>query len=181
VIQNAKLNGSSCSEVLAFLLNKSNQTVPGFESIRMRELVAVSSWYIWWLRKIRSHGEQVPPIMKCITSIRSITANYEGIKGSGGALDRVVWVKPRNNYVKVNTDAAFIESEESGATEAVIRDSQGVFLAAGASFIPHVPSSSMAEALAVCHGLKLARDLGYTSVQSESDSLEVIQLCTGTE
>jgi ribonuclease HI len=39
----------------------------------------------------------------------------------------------------------------------------------------------MAEALAMCHGLKLARDLGYTYVQSESDSMEVIQLCTGTE
>jgi hypothetical protein len=180
VIQNAKTNGSSGSEVLAILLNMSNLTVPGFESIHMRELVAVASWYISWLRRTRSHVEQVPPIRKCITSIREITANNERSKTSSEVHDRVAWVKPRNNYVKINTDATFIEREEAGATGAVIRDNQGVFLAAGATLIPHVPSASMAEALAMCHRLKLARDLGYTSVQSESDSLEAIQLCTGT-
>jgi ribonuclease HI len=181
VIQNAKTNGSSGSEVLASLLNMSSLTVPGFDSIHMRELVAVASWYIWWLRRTRSHGEQVPPIRQCITSIHAITSNNERIKTSTEVHDRVVWVKPRNNYVKVNTDAAFIQSEEAGATGAVIRDNQGGFLAAGSTFIPHVSSASMAEALAMCHGLKLARDLGYTTVQAESDSLEVIQLCTGTE
>jgi ribonuclease HI len=39
----------------------------------------------------------------------------------------------------------------------------------------------MAEALAMLHGLKLARDLGYIYVEAESDSLEVIQLCAGEE
>ncbi|KAM0907755.1 hypothetical protein ACQ4PT_015902 [Festuca glaucescens] len=69
----------------------------------------------------------------------------------------------------------YSELGTAGATGAVIRDSQGVFLAAGATFIPHVPSASMAEALAMLHGLKLARDLGYTSVEAESDSLEELE------
>jgi hypothetical protein len=42
--------------------------------------------------------------------------------------------------VKLNVDASFVENEEAGAMGAVLRDNQGVFLAAGATFISHVPS-----------------------------------------
>jgi ribonuclease HI len=37
----------------------------------------------------------------------------------------------------------------------------------------------MAEALAMLHGLNLANSLGYTAIEAESDSLEVIHLCAG--
>jgi hypothetical protein len=92
VIQNAMTIGFSGSEVMASLLNMNNLIVPGFKSIHMRELVAVASWYIWWLRRTRSHGEQIPSIRKCVTSIRSITTNNECIKPSSEAHDKVVWL-----------------------------------------------------------------------------------------
>jgi ribonuclease HI len=69
----------------------------------------------------------------------------------------------------------------SGATGAVLRNNQGIFLGASTTFIPHVLSTSMAEALAMLHGLTLANSLGYTNIEAKSDSLKVVNLCTGVD
>jgi ribonuclease HI len=37
----------------------------------------------------------------------------------------------------------------------------------------------MAEAMAMLHGLSLVNQIGCNSVEAESDSIEVIQICTG--
>jgi hypothetical protein len=39
----------------------------------------------------------------------------------------------------------------------------------------------MAQATTMLHGLTLANSLGYSNVEAESDSLEVIQICEGME
>jgi hypothetical protein len=62
-------------------------------------------------------------------------------------------------------DAAFLEQEDVGASVAVLRNDQGLFIAAAAAFIPHVGSVPMAEALALLHGLKLAMNMGFTMVE----------------
>jgi hypothetical protein len=120
--------------------------------MQLRDLIVVAAWYIWWMRRRRSHGEQVPLVQNCVTSIRAITAN------SNTQVNTDVnskWLRPRCHMVKVNVDAV-------GASRAVIRNGEGGFLAAGGVFIPRVDSASMAEALAMLHGLKLAQNLGYT-------------------
>lgn len=44
--------------------------------------------------------------------------------------------------------------------------------------IVYVPSGTMAEVRAMLHGLMLANSQGFNDVEAESDSLEVIQLCS---
>jgi ribonuclease HI len=63
----------------------------------------------------------------------------------------------------------------------VIRNAQGFFLAAEGVLLPHVSSAAMAEALAMLNGLKLAKNLGFSMVEAESDSLEVFQYFLGEE
>jgi ribonuclease HI len=92
-----------------------------------------------------------------------------------------IWRRPRSNAIKLNVDAAFSVENHSGATGAVLRNNQGVFLGASTTFIPHVLSASMAEAMAMLHGLTLANSLGYTNIEAESDSLEVVNLCSGAD
>jgi hypothetical protein len=57
-IYNAMLPGRSGSEVLGSLLNAPQGHVPGFDLIHMRELIAVTAWYVWWLRRCRSHDDR---------------------------------------------------------------------------------------------------------------------------
>ena len=138
-------------------------------------------WYIWWTRRRQSHGEQVPPPHKCAVSICAITANAARMNDQCAGPAKKVWLRPTGNNVKINVDAAFRVEDHSGASGVVIRNNQGVFLAASSTFISHVSTPAMAEALAMLHGLLFANSIGYQLVEAESDSLEVIQLCSGQE
>jgi ribonuclease HI len=76
--------------------------------------------------------------------------------------------------VKENVDAAY-----SGAVGVILRDYQGHFIAAAGKYIPHLASVTMAEAFAMKEGLSLAVQRGCNLIIAESDSLEIIEACTG--
>jgi ribonuclease HI len=167
--------------LLEKLLKSPVAKLPGYDYINVQEIIAIAAWYIWWLRRRQSHGEQIPPIQNCVTSIRAMVANAARTKVPMYTQGKKVWLKPGANILKLNVDAAFSEENKNGASGAVLRNSQGAFVAASNNFIPHVASVHMAEALAVLHGLMFANSLGCNVIEAESDSLEVIQLCSGQD
>jgi hypothetical protein len=65
------------------------------------------------------------------------------------------------------------------ATAAVIRDSLGNFIAGSYYNLQHVADAGMAEALVMQHGLELADPRGMQRIQAQSDSIEVINSCSG--
>lgn len=85
------------------------------------------------------------------------------------------WKKPPSGRVKINVDAAFHEDAGKGATGAVVLNTSGTFIAASCKTIPYVAKASLAEAISVKNGLRLAESLGYTKVQIEADALEEIK------
>jgi hypothetical protein len=111
-------HGQPGSQVLGALLNTNQGTVPGYSSIYLRELIAVATWYIWWMRRRRSHGDQVPPIQKCAISIRAIIANSARAKTHANTLVNSKWVRPRCHVVKLNVDTAFMVEDHNGAAGA---------------------------------------------------------------
>jgi hypothetical protein len=79
-------------------------------------------------------------------------------------------LNPEGGFLKLNVDASFSAESHSGATGDVIRNCRGDFIAASSTFIPHVGSPQMAEAIAMLHGLRLANDKGCNNIEAESDS-----------
>ena len=75
VINNEIRDDRSGSVVLQEILKSTPTSVPGYERIRIHDTVAVAAWYIWWLRRRRTHGESVPPVKRCVASILVIAAN----------------------------------------------------------------------------------------------------------
>jgi hypothetical protein len=57
------------STVLEELLRRQDNTMVGFSNIGLKELILVSCWYLWWIRRRRTHKEVVPPISRCKMSI----------------------------------------------------------------------------------------------------------------
>jgi hypothetical protein len=57
------------STVLEELLRRQDNTVVGFSNIGLKELISVSCWYLWWIRRRMTHNEVVPPISRCKMSI----------------------------------------------------------------------------------------------------------------
>lgn len=63
----------------------------------------------------------------------------------------------------------------------MLRDFQGRFVADTTTYIPNVTSAAAADAVAMKEGLALANRFGCNDVVAESDSLEVIEACSGQE
>jgi ribonuclease HI len=179
IIDDALLADRDGSAVLETILTRQNNTMPGFSSLGLKEVISVGCWYLWWMRRQRTHGEPVPPISKCKISILSIASNAALPVLSWDPEGSAQWKKPEPRHVKLNVNASFYAETGAGAAGAIIRDFRGTFVAAAGVFISHVASASMAEALAMKHGLELANRLGLNRVQAESDSTEVIEACNG--
>jgi ribonuclease HI len=83
--------------------------------------------------------------------------------------------------LKLNVDASFHSDYHSGSTGAIVRDYQGNLVAAACSFIPHVASPMMVEAIGMREGLMLVEKMGIHNVVAEGDSMEVINACKGDQ
>jgi ribonuclease HI len=180
VIEEACIVDRSGSAVLEFLMREPDRLLPSFDSIGTKETIAVASWYLWWLRRRRTHNETIPPISQCKISVLSITVN--GVKAASkptGPKPR--WCRPNPRIIKVNIDGSFHPDNCAGSVGVVARDSSGKFIAASTVYLPNVASAAAAEAMAMREGLSLVNRLGCNNVQMESDSTETVEACSGTE
>ena len=177
---NVDLSGSA---VLEHILRLPNNHYDGSPSTGLKELISVSSWYLWWIRRQHTHDEPVPTLYKCRMSVLAIVANAQAVATSGRLRSNrgEKWAKSEPRQIKINVDSSFVAVLGAGSTGAVARDYQGNFVAAATRYFPHVASLELAEAFAMRDGLQLAVKLGCSNVVAESDSIQVVQACTGEE
>jgi ribonuclease HI len=86
------------------------------------------------------------------------------------------WEKPKEGYTKLNVDASFYDQSFIGATGAVIRDDQVIFLAGSCCSIASISDAATAEARALRDGLLLAGQVGCTKLVVNSDCMDVIEI-----
>lgn len=88
--------------------------------------------------------------------------------------------KPATDMFKLNVDASYHRDEGEGATGVVIHDARGNFITGSCVLIYRSSDATTTESLAMKHGLTLATSLGLQRIIAESNSLEVVNACTGT-
>ncbi|KAE8793707.1 Nuclear pore complex protein [Hordeum vulgare] len=86
-----------------------------------------------------------------------------------------MWVKHGCCLVKINVDATFHEDNLSGACGAIVRGDHGDFVASANWFLPHVRDAESAQLHAMRNGLYLATNIGYSSVEIESDCMAMME------
>jgi hypothetical protein len=171
----------SGSAVLEHIFRLPDSMPSGFTVVQLKELVAVTCWYLWWIQRRHTHGEFVPPVYKCKLSILAIAANAAKVPKLPIGSGENRWSKPKPRVLKINVDASFHVEQHAGAIGAILRDYEGSFVAARCIPLPHVPSVAMLEALAMKLGLQLAMEIGCNRLIAESDSSETIEACTGKQ
>lgn len=170
----------SGSVILEQIFHQMNQPLQCMPSVHVHEIIAIGAWYLWWLRRQSTHNEPIPPMSRWPLSVLGIAGHANAASAHSMTPNaQVKWSKPNPGFVKLNVDASFHADEGAGATAAVIRDFSGKFLAGRCYFYPHAANVVSMEAMAMKEGLILANNLGFQRVMAESDSMEVVNFCTG--
>ena len=87
---------------------------------------------------------------------------------------RQTWTLPGEGFYKINFDGAIFESSGRAALGVVVRDVEGMVIAALSQNIQLPSSVDSVEALAAWRAIILAQEISLTQVVMEGDSLKVI-------
>ena len=162
--------------ILETLLRDRMAKAPLLPEVDMNDLIASAVWYIWWERRQATHGETVQVPARTAQAISTLTINYTRAKKTSSRMIRHGWSKPKENFVKLNVDAAFSFDTGTGGTGAILRDDRGLFLAASNYGVPFAVDPATTEAQALRDGLLLAGQIGCNRIEVNSDCVEVIDV-----
>ncbi|KAK8615615.1 hypothetical protein V6N13_017200 [Hibiscus sabdariffa] len=142
-----------------------------------KQLVVIANWAIWGVRNKVLHGGVVQTSGEIVNFSRLSLQEWK--YSNFDLLEKVVkkkdsWSPPMIGRVKVNFDASFNQSLLQSVSRIVIRNSDGLLMAAGSYPNSHVVSPEMAEALACEQALTLSKDLGFRKIEVEGDALTII-------
>jgi hypothetical protein len=138
IIEDAIQVDRAGSAVLEHILRREDNVLQGFDHIGLKETVAVTCWYLWWMQRCRTHDEDVPPLFRCKMSILSITANAAKASKKKQNSPIIKWMRPEPRQVKLNVDASYHSDIHAGAVGVVLRDYHGSFISARCTFFPHM-------------------------------------------
>jgi hypothetical protein len=111
-----------------FIYYKLDSALPNFH-VGLTQVVAVASWYPWWIRRRRTHNESAHPIFHCkyrSYSLRRMLRNSS-------------FPKPRRSIpgprqVKVNVGGSFHSDCHAGSVGAILRGYVGKYIVASIFF-----------------------------------------------
>jgi len=85
-----------------------------------------------------------------------------------------IWIKPSLGVGKINWDAAISKETDKMGVRVVIRDGNGLVVAARTKVIPYIIDLAAAEAIAAGEAVVLAQDVGGSRILLEGDSLVIV-------
>lgn len=161
--------------ILEYLLSLPDQELCIMGTRNVRDMIAISAWYLWWERRKLVHNETTQNAQQISMGIRALTANFVNASSPKASMKRGGWSSPPTGFVKLNVDASFDHDLLRGTIGAVLRDDKGRFIGGGNGKIDWCADVLMAEALALKFGLSLAQRTGCNRIIINSDNMEVIE------
>ena len=117
--------------ILEYLLVLPDQDlrIMGYQNVR--EMIAISAWYLWWERRKLVHKETTQNATQISMGIIALTYNFVNASSSKASMKKGGWHCPPRGFVKLNVDASFEQDMLKGTMGAVLRDDKGRFIAGG--------------------------------------------------
>jgi hypothetical protein len=153
----------------------------GRESDTSAMVLAVTCWHIWEARNgVCNNEELLHPqrwaykILAYVELIMNfLFKNRSGKQRQAKATRR--WVPPPAGQVCVNVDAALFPGENRMGWGAAVCDHTSKLLCACSEGLEGMPALELAEALATCSALMMARSRGFPRIILVSDCLSLIK------
>ncbi|KAK8574158.1 hypothetical protein V6N13_097148 [Hibiscus sabdariffa] len=146
--------------------------------MHLHRTLIIIYWAAWGARNKNLHENSTQTIQGLINSVRVYLHEIDGLTSSISTPLAEVrndrWSPPGHNVFKVNFDASFNSLQHSSVSGIIIRDENGMTMAA--SSYPHhfVADPESAEALSCLQALVFAEELGFRRIVVEGDSLLVV-------
>ncbi|XP_074327679.1 uncharacterized protein LOC141665589 [Apium graveolens] len=150
----------------------------------MRAKVATLCWGIWkarnekvWNNKISSVNGVLSSAVSYLTQWKSTQSRFfEALPQAGCAEDGAMsWVKPHEDSVKINVDAALFREHDLFGSGLVARDSNGGLIQARTILKEGKVTVEMAEAMSIKEALSWIEESQWSEVVLESDCLVAVQ------
>ncbi|CAM0953804.1 unnamed protein product [Alopecurus aequalis] len=139
-----------------------------------KKMMTVALLWTWWTeRNKENHKDARHSVAEMQFLVKRLVMEWEQFfkpkpKPLPGAAPR--WQPPSEEFIKINTDAAFSATEKAGGWGAIARDSRGQIQFAAARKLTHVSDALHAEALAVENAIRQADQAGIGRINIETDS-----------
>jgi ribonuclease HI len=141
-----------------------------------KSLVVILLWTWWTVRNKANAEEKIQSPEEVCFQIQKFLSDFSSTDAQNANEQTQVelWLPPRENFIKVNFDAAFCQNTNEGAWGFIARSEDGSVLLAGAGCMKHMRSALHAEAYACIQAIERTSNLGAFRVIFESDSLNLV-------
>ncbi|RYR14306.1 hypothetical protein Ahy_B04g070857 [Arachis hypogaea] len=153
------------------------------EANQMWSRIGITMWAIWKTRNKKVFHDTEPDPKSTINYAKNLELEYfkatEKENNSTKESNRrrtvpIICRAPPQNWLKLNTDAAFSNDTKSGSIAVAIRDCNGTLMGGTNSKI-QTNSSILAEATAIREAIILIENLKIENATIESDCFQLIQ------
>lgn len=141
----------------------------------VQEAVDVASWFVWWERREERKGDNVWPFSLAF-AIQALMVDYVE-KSPQEPFRRVGWEKALAGTYKVNTMHILLKMVRPMAI--VVNNSHGKAVVGVVELFNYNSDVALPEAMPLCLGLQLVRDIGCSRINVESDCIELITTGNG--
>jgi ribonuclease HI len=142
-----------------------------------RGVILCGMWSLWRGRNDRRHAKRpIDPGAALDWALEVCRQLTKTKQASTQQAQPVPWCSPEVGTLKINIDGSFLQNSHTGATGALMRDSNGVLRAASARCLDSVGSALQAEAEALRDGVRLIPEGSTEHVILETDSQELVSL-----
>jgi len=136
------------------------------------------AWSIWIRRNKLREKQNVWGVRETVQRARELLQESWDVKDhpnrSRVTHTRQTWTLPSEGFYKINFDGAIFESSGRAGLGVVVRDVEGMIIAALSQNILLPSSVDSVEALAARRAIILAQEISLTQVVVEGDSMKVI-------
>ncbi|KAL5774533.1 hypothetical protein ACOSP7_012090 [Xanthoceras sorbifolium] len=148
------------------------------------ELLGVILWQVWFRRNKSIHSQILFPARDVVAWSCTFLADFRAaIEGSPAAIIvhpacalSSTWVPPPVDSFKLNCDASVGSRPGVVGLGFMIRNHDGLIMAAGSDRVAAFYSPQVAEVVSLLHGLQFAADSGFSCLHVKSDARGVIKL-----
>jgi ribonuclease HI len=166
-----------------------NLTTSGWnmEHLEWKNVWATTCYYLWQWRNKTVHDDSFERPLYPARQILQHVKDYHACISHGIHIDasqhvavQIRWLRPRQDYLCLNTDGAMKAGSQKAGCGGVIRDGSGNWVCGFAKALGTC-SAFVAELWGILEGMKLAKDRNIQRLEVQVDSKAVLQCVSSSK